>query len=118
MNQLKEEKKEKGGDKINLKHVFPALDDDFIHVITQLIKIAFLFQVLGNHEFDYGPDELVKFLELVNFDVVCANIDASREPIDGLFSKSSIKVVDGKQIGIVGYLYERTPEVAKTGTLT
>ena len=72
---------------------------------------------MGNHEFDLGPEELANFLELVDFDVVCANIDASTEPIDGLFSKSTIKVVDGKQIGIVGYLYERTPEISDSGKL-
>ena len=75
-------------------------------------------QTLGNHEFDLGPDVLATFLKDVNFTVVCANIDASKEPVlDGLFQKSTVKTIDGERVGVVGYLYERTPEISQTRKL-
>ena len=52
------------------------------------------------------------FLQSVNFPVISANIDSSKEPlIDGLFAPSVIKEVDGQKIGIVGYTTKDTPQL-------
>ena len=60
-----------------------------------------------------NPDGLAPFLRDVDFPVVSANIDASLEPIiEGLFSKSVILNVGGEYIGVVGYTYQRTNEIA------
>jgi len=36
---------------------------------------------LGNHEFDKGPEVLARYIEAVNFPVLCANLDATAEPV-------------------------------------
>lgn len=71
---------------------------------------------VGNHEFDDGPANLASFIERVNFPVVSANIDASRDPnLAGLIQPYTILEVDGKQIGIVGYTTEETSILSSPG---
>ncbi|XP_072052014.1 5'-nucleotidase-like [Amphiura filiformis] len=73
-------------------------------------KIGYDAMAIGNHEFDLGPEVLARFLRNVNFDVVSANVDVSNETsLQGLFTKSVIKDVNGERIGIVGYTYRETP---------
>ena len=75
-------------------------------------------QTLGNHEFDNGPDGLTQFLNDLDAQVVCANLDASNEPaIDGLFTKSTVLAVGGEKIGIVGYTISRIRELSTTGEM-
>ena len=72
-------------------------------------------QALGNHEFDLNPDGLAPFLKDINHRVVSCNVDATNEPvIDGLFNKSTIEVVGGETIGVVGYTYYRTNEISQS----
>jgi len=62
---------------------------------------------IGNHEFDYGQENLRKLLAMAKFPVVCANVmDAS----NALFAKSPyvIKEVKGVKIGIFGVVTEET----------
>ena len=78
----------------------------------------YLLQCLGNHEFDTGVDGLVAFLNNLTFPVVSANIDISGEPrLQGLFTKSIVKNVDGESIGIVGYTTKMTAVISKPGIL-
>lgn len=65
-------------------------------------------QSLGNHEFDDGIDGLTPFVERANFPVLAANIDTTSEPrIDGRVLPSITIEVEGRRIGIIGYV---TPE--------
>ena len=76
-------------------------------------------QAIGNHEFDRGIPGLAPFLESVHFDVLSANMDASQEPsIMGLFNKSTVRVVGGRQVGIVGYTTVDTPLISSPGQST
>ncbi|KAJ8023879.1 5'-nucleotidase [Holothuria leucospilota] len=71
---------------------------------------------LGNHEFDNGVEGLFDFLYNVTFPILSSNIDASGEPeLEGMFEKSVVIDVGGERIGIVGYIYSRTPEISKPG---
>lgn len=73
---------------------------------------------LGNHEFDLEVFGLIPFLDNVTFPVLSCNIDASSEPdINRKFSKSTVLTVGGERIGLVGYTWEETPSVSKTGDL-
>ena len=90
----------------------------FLYSIEQcrVTYVITLLQALGNHEFDNGPRGLHPFLQSVNFPVVSANIDASMEPlINGLFSPSVIKNIEGEKIGIIGFTSKETPELATSG---
>lgn len=73
------------------------------------------FQSLGNHEFDEGSANLEMFLKEIDFPVLAANLDLEKEP--GLASAkwlvpSITKTVEGRKIGIIGYLTPETKEVA------
>ncbi|XP_066280832.1 snake venom 5'-nucleotidase-like [Branchiostoma lanceolatum] len=71
---------------------------------------------IGNHEFDDGVEELVTFLRDVNFPVVSANINTSREPeLRSLFSPSVVLNVSGEYLGIVGYTTTDTPFISDSG---
>ncbi|XP_033635029.1 5'-nucleotidase-like [Asterias rubens] len=77
--------------------------------------IGYDAMTLGNHEFDNGPDGLTQFLNDLDAQVVCANLDASNEPaIDGLFTKSTVLAVGGEKIGIVGYTASNMLEISNT----
>jgi len=71
---------------------------------------------VGNHEFDNGPEGLAPFLDKVDFPVLSANIDVSRNnALAGKIQKSVVLEVGGAQIGIVSALAEDTPETSSPG---
>ena len=69
---------------------------------------------LGNHEFDYGVDNLKKDLEVADFPVVCANlVDKERgKPL----VKPYIVINDGKlRIAFIGLITESLQKMLKEG---
>lgn len=66
--------------------------------------------ILGNHEFDFGPDTLADFIEgfFGTTDFLSANLDFSAEPrldafvSDGIIAKSKIVHRNGRKFGIIG----------------
>ncbi len=78
--------------------------------------IGFDAMAIGNHEFDDGPDGLLKLINQVNFPVVSGNIDVSQSNIlNGRVTDHTILEVGGKKIGIVSALATDTPETASPG---
>jgi 5'-nucleotidase len=71
-------------------------------------------QSLGNHEFDEGADNLGAFLREIDFPVLAANLDLDNEPIlkTDVLKPSHIFDIDGRQIGVIGYLTPETKNVA------
>lgn len=59
-------------------------------------------QILGNHEFDNGVDELAKHYKTLKASRLSANYDVSGTPLEGLFEPYVIKKVAGKKIGFIG----------------
>ena len=60
---------------------------------------------LGNHEFDDSPDGLLPLATKAQFPIVCANCDFSEIPeFHGLVKPYHLVEVDGRKIGIIGYL--------------
>ncbi|XP_072023582.1 snake venom 5'-nucleotidase-like [Amphiura filiformis] len=79
-------------------------------------RLGYDAMTFGNLEFALGPDGLASFLEDIDFDAVSANLNVTNEPsLQGLFSKSVIKDIDGKPVGIVGYTVQRTNVIANVG---
>ena len=72
---------------------------------------------LGNHEFDDSPDGLLPLAKKAQFPIVCANCDFSEIPeFHGLVKPYHLVEVDGRKIGIIGYV---TPETTvSTGSFT
>jgi 5'-nucleotidase len=57
---------------------------------------------LGNHEFDYGLDNLADMIKAAEFPVVATNLDFTGTPLEGLTKKYLILHRDGLQIGVIG----------------
>lgn len=71
---------------------------------------------LGNHEFDYGIEGLLPFLNNVTFPVVSANIDVSNEPrLSSKITKTWIQNVGGEQIAVIGYITPETMNISNPG---
>lgn len=65
---------------------------------------------LGNHEFDEGPLGLSRFADLVNFPLLCANCDVTKEPLlVGKIKPYVILEVEGEKVGVIGVV---TPDTA------
>lgn len=69
---------------------------------------------LGNHEFDFGPDEVLKRIEESNFPWLAANaIGTNGIPFTGEKQKIILDV-EGVKVGIFGLITVETPELSST----
>ena len=57
---------------------------------------------LGNHEFDFGLENLARLIKMAKFDVVCANYDFTGTVCEGLVKPYTIIERGGKKIGVFG----------------
>lgn len=72
---------------------------------------------LGNHEFDGGPDALVSFLDMADFPLISANVDANDESLlAGRIPEYMIKNVGSEQIAIIGLTAPETAYISKPGS--
>lgn len=77
--------------------------------------IFFLFQSLGNHEFDNGISGLTPFIENLTCPVLAANLILDKEPNllnERNLMKSTIFDINGIRIGVIGYLTPDTKVLA------
>ncbi len=59
--------------------------------------------VLGNHEFDDGDDNLANYIDLLNSEVVAANVKpAAGNILENKWQPYLIKTINGKKVGIIG----------------
>ena len=57
---------------------------------------------IGNHEFDFGLDNLARLMKMANFDFVCANYDFTGTICEGLAKPYTIIERGSKRIGVFG----------------
>lgn len=57
---------------------------------------------IGNHEFDYGLDNMARLFRMAHFPVVCANYDFTGTPVQGLVKPWVILKRKGLKIGVFG----------------
>lgn len=57
---------------------------------------------IGNHEFDFGLDNLARLFRMADFPVVCANYDVTGTVLEGLVKPYTIIERDGLKIGVFG----------------
>lgn len=57
---------------------------------------------IGNHEFDYGLENMARIFRMVNFPIVCANYDFTGTPVEGLVKPWIIIKRKGVKIGVFG----------------
>lgn len=77
---------------------------------------------IGNHEFDFGPDTLARFIEAVpDTTFVSANLDVSGEPslaalaADGSLAASTVVREKGERIGVIGLTTPLLPSISSPG---
>ncbi len=57
---------------------------------------------IGNHEFDFGMEEMARAFRLATFPIVCANYDFTGTPCEGLVKPYIIIKRNGVRIGVFG----------------
>ena len=57
---------------------------------------------IGNHEFDFGLDNMARIFKLAKFPIVCANYDFTGTPVEGLVKPYMIIKRKGLKIGVFG----------------
>ena len=79
-------------------------------------QMGFDVVATGNHEFDDGPEEFMKFIEAAEFPIIGGNFDVTRdENLAGKIKGSIVIEVGGEKIGIIGATTEDTPDIASPG---
>jgi 5'-nucleotidase/UDP-sugar diphosphatase len=79
-------------------------------------QMGFDVVATGNHEFDDGPEEFLKFIEAAEFPIIGGNFDVSKDPaLAGKIEGSIVIEVGGEKIGIIGATTEDTPDIASPG---
>ncbi|XP_022106650.1 5'-nucleotidase-like [Acanthaster planci] len=83
-------------------------------------RLSYDAMAIGQHEFDFGVEGLARFVNNLTFPVIGSNINTSKEPsLNRLVLKQHIvQFADGQRVGLVGYSYAETPDIANTGHLT
>ena len=57
---------------------------------------------IGNHEFDFGLDNMARIFKMANFPIVCSNYDFTSTPCEGLVKPYIILKRKGVKIGVFG----------------
>ncbi len=57
---------------------------------------------IGNHEFDYGLENMARIFRMANFPVVCCNYDFTDTPMEGLVKPYIIIERAGVRVGVLG----------------
>jgi len=71
---------------------------------------------LGNHEFDRGPEVLGRIVDLAEFPILAANLEAGAEPaLKGKVRPYLIREVKGRRVGIIGLVTSEVPVISSPG---
>lgn len=68
---------------------------------------------IGNHEFDFGIENMARIFALAEFPVVCANYDFTGTPCEGIVKPWAVIERGGKRIGVFGLSPDPSGLVAK-----
>lgn len=68
---------------------------------------------IGNHEFDYGLQNMARLFKMASFPIVCSNYDFDETPLKGLTQPYIILQRAGMRIGIIGVAPQLDGLVAK-----
>ena len=97
-----------GGDKISGTPVSTMFEG--VPIFEVLNEVGYDASVLGNHEFDHGYKQMLKFKEIAIYPLLAANAFA---PDGSLLADapSLITTVNGIKVGIIGLITEQTPSM-------
>ncbi|MBO9403245.1 5'-nucleotidase C-terminal domain-containing protein [Shimia sp. R9_3] len=84
--------------------------------IEMMEKIGFDAMAVGNHEFDDGPEGLLKLVEGVSFPVISGNLDVSQSDVlAGKVTNHVVLEVGGEKVAIISALATDTAETSSPG---
>ncbi len=102
------------GDQFVGSPLFSLFEGECEYTLLNMMGVA--AYAPGNHEFDYGPERLAKFVDGLDCPVVCANLNAAKEPLlQDRIQPCTTLTVGGRRIGVVGCLSEETAWISKPG---
>lgn len=79
-------------------------------------KIGYAVMAVGNHEFNHGPENLRRFMDAVEFPVLMANADISKEPaLNGVVPASTVIERGGEKLGFIGVTPEDNQDLSSPG---
>lgn len=86
------------------------------YIIIRVIIFNEFWQSLGNHEFDDGVKGLIPFIQNATYPILTTNLDLSKQPDLAAtnLKNSTILIVNGKKIGVIGYLTPDTKILSST----
>lgn len=102
-----------GGDMLS-----PSLLSGFdkgAHMVALANAIGFDAAVLGNHEFDFGPDVLIERLKEAEYTVLGSNVSYKGQPGFPGAERSRIVTAGGYKIGLLGLTTTDTPSLSSSG---
>lgn len=70
--------------------------------IAMMNQMGYDAATIGNHEFDFGLEEMARVFKMANFPIVCANYDFTGTPVEGLVKPYVIIKRNGLKIGVFG----------------
>ena len=86
-------------------------------VIEIMNKLRFDAMAVGNHEFDWGPDQLVALAKLAKFPFIAANITDTQGRAPPFLKSSLILKRKGLKIAVIGASTPDTPFTTKPGNV-
>ncbi|MEW5724832.1 MAG: 5'-nucleotidase C-terminal domain-containing protein [Thermodesulfobacteriota bacterium] len=118
---VKAERAKAGPENVLLLHAGDAFQGTLYFTLYQgqaeaelMNLMGFTAMVLGNHEFDQGPETLARFVAAVRFPVLSANTDAAGEPsLKGAVAPYKVVEAGGRKVGLIGLT---TPDTAFIST--
>lgn len=70
--------------------------------VTLMNEMGYDAACIGNHEFDFGLDNMARIFRLAKFPILCANYDFTGTVVDGLVKPYVVIKRNGMRIGVFG----------------
>lgn len=70
--------------------------------VTLMNAMGYDAATIGNHEFDFGLENMARIFRMAQFPILCCNYDFSRTPLRGLVSPAMVVERGGLRIGLLG----------------
>lgn len=65
-------------------------------------RMGVMATTIGNHEFDFGVDNMARIFDMAHFPVLCANYRFTGTPLDGKVQPYRVYKVKGVRVGVFG----------------
>lgn len=63
-------------------------------------EMGYAASTIGNHEFDFGLDNMARIFKMANFPIICSNYDVTGTPLEGIIKPYIILKCKGVKIGV------------------